>query len=579
MKTVRHKGGGGGGAATTREQPTAKRETQTGRAHTESRAAGGQDKQTKHSAKAQGTRGRKPEKAGDNGGAQEEKKNQGTKRKQRKPRDTEGGGGGGGAATSGQPGDTKKAGAQEEPRGEKKKQHRARRAEHNKHKPAPRPGAPRAAKNRKPETRGRTQEEKKNKRKATRNSNSSERGGGGGRPPESGQPPGNTKKMRPHREPRSARPTEQTTQSAKAQGTRGRKPKKARDKGGARKKKKKRNGKKKQSKRGDGRKTKDQDQGKPSLEGAKQSRKTKQPKEKVRRTRTRPAGRPARPGQDGRAHAHTHRTRAWRPPTCKGRCWRPQETAPVHRPIPLSNDRLYGKLDASVTGSTHANHRSARSPRPTPEGPARDNPIAGPRTGTTRSEPRVPASAGASSRHNEPGSRPASACPGSRPVKPGAQAPGVGKGTRAYGKPTRAPRATRPDKARRTTRGHEARQRGTPPATTRAHRQVPSSNGCRVPQTRRARTTRTKPRHRNWCQATPAAVWMDECAPRGYPAPVGYEQPPSGWASERPAATPHTRNTARATQSTAHRATTPVNKSQAAQDTIHATQPTKRAHR
>ena len=59
---------------------------------------------------------------------------------------------------------------------------------------------------------------------------------GGGQPPESGQRPGNTKKARAHGEPRSARPTKQTTQSAKGQGTRGRKPKKARDKGGARKK-------------------------------------------------------------------------------------------------------------------------------------------------------------------------------------------------------------------------------------------------------------------------------------------------------------------------------------------------------
>ena len=127
--------------------------------------------------------------------------------------------------------------------------------------------------------------------------------------------------------------------------------------------------------------------------------------------------------------------------------------------------------------------------------------------------------------------------PRSHPVKPGAQAPGVGKGTTASAKPTGAPRATGPDEAQRTTRGQEARQGGTPRATTKAHGQVPSSNGCRVSQTRRARTTRTKPRHRNRCQATPAAVRMDECAPGGYPAPAGYEQPPSGWTSARPEGT------------------------------------------
>ena len=132
--------------------------------------------------------------------------------------------------------------------------------------------------------------------------------------------------------------------------------------------------------------------------------------------------------------------------------------------------------------------------------------------------------------------RPARA-PCSHPVKPGAQAPGVKKGNTASGKPTGARRATGPDEARRTTRGHEASQRGTPPATTKANRQVPSSNGRRVLQTRRARTTRTKPRHRNRCQATPAAVRMDECAPEGYPAPASYEQPPSGWTSARPEGT------------------------------------------
>ena len=124
--------------------------------------------------------------------------------------------------------------------------------------------------------------------------------------------------------------------------------------------------------------------------------------------------------------------------------------------------------------------------------------------------------------------------PRSHPVKPGPQALGLGKGTTASGKPTGAPRATGPDEARRTTRGHEARQRGTPPARTKAHEQVPSSNGRRVPQARRARTTHTKPPHRNRCQATPAAVRMDECAPGGYQAPAGYEQPPSRRTSARP---------------------------------------------
>ena len=72
----------------------------------------------------------------------------------------------------------------------------------------------------------------------------------------------------------------------------------------------------------------------------------------------------------------------------------------------------------------------------------------------------------------------------------------MGKGTTASENPTGAARATVPDEARRTTRGHEARQRGTPPATTTAHGQVPGNNGRGVPRTRTARTTTTQPRPR-----------------------------------------------------------------------------------
>ena len=73
----------------------------------------------------------------------------------------------------------------------------------------------------------------------------------------------------------------------------------------------------------------------------------------------------------------------------------------------------------------------------------------------------------------------------------------MGKGTLASGKPTGAPRATEPDEARRTTRGHEARQRGTPPATTTAHGQEPGNNGRRVPHNRTVRATTTQPRLRS----------------------------------------------------------------------------------
>ena len=213
--------------------------------------------------------------------------------------------------------------------------------------------------------------------------------------------------------------------------------------------------------------TKEQERGNPKPEGAEQSRKTKRPKEKVRRTKTRPGGRPARPGKEGRAHGHTHGTRAWRPSTRKGTCRRPHGTATVHRPSPPSNDGRYGKPNPAVTGSTHANHRSARSPRPKPEGPARNNSIAGPRTGTTRSEPSAPASAEASGRHNEPGSRPASAGPAQPPSKAGGASPGCGERHHGVGK------ADRSTESNRTGRGaaHHVGPRGTPERHAAGHNQ------------------------------------------------------------------------------------------------------------
>ena len=114
-----------------------------------------------------------------------------------------------------------------------------------------------------------------------------------------------------------------------------------------------------------------------------------------------------------------------------------------------------------MTGSAHANHRSARTPRPTPEGPTRDNPFAGRRTGTTRSEPRAPASAGASDRHNEPGSRPTSACPAQPPSKAGGASPQGGKTHHGAGK---ADWSTESDRTRRGAAHHTG-----PPGTPERH--------------------------------------------------------------------------------------------------------------
>ena len=200
------------------------------------------------------------------------------------------------------------------------------------------------------------------------------------------------------------------------------------------------------------------------------------------------------------------------------------------RCIPNGNQVAYyhiGKPDASVTWSPHANQRSAPSPRPTPEGPARDDLTAKPQTGTTRSEPSAPASAGASGRHNEPGSRPASTCPVQPPSKAGGASPRGGEKHQRFRK-SRPEHRERLDRTRRGAppRGHKARQRGTPPATTKAHGQLPSSNGRRVPQTRRARTTRCEPRHENRVPARIAAVQTNMCAPGSEPSPCQLRSSP-----------------------------------------------------
>ena len=109
--------------------------------------------------------------------------------------------------------------------------------------------------------------------------------------------------------------------------------------------------------------------------------------------------------------------------------------ARTESPVGRQTVRETGRVsDRAPHTSTHANQRSACSLRPTPEGPERDNYIAGPRTGTTRSGFSAPASAAASARHNEPGSRPASACPTQPPSKAGGASPRGGERHHGVGK-------------------------------------------------------------------------------------------------------------------------------------------------
>ena len=134
--------------------------------------------------------------------------------------------------------------------------------------------------------------------------------------------------------------------------------------------------------------------------------------------------------------------------------------------IVVSKDGWYGKPDSSVNGSTHANHRSARSRGPTLKGLPRDNLIASPeRVRGRASRAPLPQQGPAAGTKSPVLGRPARA-PGSRPVNPEGRAFGVGKGNTAPGKPTRALRATRAE-ARCTNVG----PRGTPERHAAGHNQ------------------------------------------------------------------------------------------------------------
>ena len=104
--------------------------------------------------------------------------------------------------------------------------------------------------------------------------------------------------------------------------------------------------------------------GKGQFGGGKEKREATRPATAtVRGTITRPGGRPARPSQEERPHANTHGSRAWRPPTWKGRWRSPHKTALVHRPRPPSKDGRYRKPDAWVTGSTQTKPPQLKQPR------------------------------------------------------------------------------------------------------------------------------------------------------------------------------------------------------------------------
>ena len=149
-----------------------------------------------------------------------------------------------------------------------------------------------------------------------------------------------------------------------------------------------------------------------------------------------------------------------------------QPRCTIRVPVERQTIRETGRVSDRLP--TNANHRSARSPRPMPQRPAGDHPDAGSRTGTMRTKPSAPASAGASGRHKEPGSRPASTCPAQPPSKSGGKSPGGAERHRGV---------------RKTDRSTESDRTGRGAAHAREARRCP------------------QPRHTGRCQATKATRW------------------------------------------------------------------------
>ena len=158
-----------------------------------------------------------------------------------------------------------------------------------------------------------------------------------------------------------------------------------------------------------------------------------------------------------------------------------------------------------------------------------------PRTGTTRSEPSAPASAGASGRHNEPGSRPCAAQPHS---KAGGASPRGGERHHGVGK---ADRSTERDRTRRGA-AHHAGPRGTPERHTARHNQ-----GTRTGAKQRRPPGAANPESAHKTQRITARGQVPSkisrrphgrmrARQRTQPLPAE-EQQPSGWTCVRPEGT------------------------------------------
>ena len=223
------------------------------------------------------------------------------------------------------------------------------------------------------------------------------------------------------------------------------------------------------------------------------------------------SGRPARPTRPSRARTRTHArdpgVASSDPKGAVSASTRNSPGAPAESPVERRAVRETGRVSDRV-------HTRQTPPRTQPKtdagGTRQGQPHRGAPNGYDAERASAPASAGASGRHNEPGSRPASACPAQPPSKSGGASSRVGERHHGDGK---ANRSTESD---RTGRG-AAHQRGA---------------------TRHAREARRRPqpRHEDRCQATTATG----CRKPGQRAQHTMNHGTGTGARQQPTHTPHT---------------------------------------
>ena len=188
----------------------------------------------------------------------------------------------------------------------------------------------------------------------------------------------------------------------------------------------------------------------------------------MRRTTTRPGGRPARPGTTGTrtgTHARDPGVASSDPKGVVSASTQNSPGAPAESPVRRRTVRETGRVSDRVhTRQTTAAHAARDRRRRDPLG---TTPSRGPERVQRGASPALLPRRGPAEGTMSPVLGRPPRAPRSRPVKPGAQAPGVGKGTTALGKPTGALTATGPDEARRTKAG----PRGTPERHAAGHNQ------------------------------------------------------------------------------------------------------------